>query len=99
MRDILGLGLVLLYASAYCVSAIAWLGGIALLFRTMASRKAGVSLWGAEVGYFPLTLLFRPDLLGERGLECRRKFGRILPIFVAALATGLSLGYLMRFLD
>jgi hypothetical protein len=99
MRDILGLGLVTIYAGAYCLTAIAWLGGMALLFRTMANRKAGVSLWGAELGYLPLALLFRPDLLTERGLDCRAKFGKALLVFIAALATGLCLGYAMRFLS
>jgi hypothetical protein len=98
MWDILGLGLVTLYASAYCLTAIAWLGGVALLFRTMANRKVGISLWSAELGYLPLGLLFRPDLLTERGKDCRAKFGKALLVFIAALATGLLLGYVMRFL-
>ncbi len=87
----LGLAILLLYGSAYCAAAIAWLAAVSYLVRTVANRKPGVRLWSAGLGYIPLNLVFRPDLLTERGQLWRRRFGRSVLVFVGALAAGVAL--------
>lgn len=99
MGDVLGLAIVTLFAGAYCAAAIAWLAGAILLVRTLAHRRPGVRLWSRELLYVPLTLVFRPALLTDRGRLCRSQLGWALLAFVGALGTGLALGGLMRLLD
>jgi hypothetical protein len=98
VRYAYGLTLMILYGSAYCVTAIAWTAAVYYLFKTIANRQPGVRLWNAALGYFPLNLVFRPDLLTDRGRLCRRRFGISLLAFVSALGTGFALGGVARLL-
>lgn len=93
-----GLLLLLLYGSAYSVTAIAWSAAVFYLFMTIANRQPGVRLWNAALGYVPLNIVFRPDLLTDRGRLCRRRFGISLLTFVGALGTGSAIGVVARLL-
>ena len=93
-----GLTLLTLYGSAYSVTAIAWSAAVFYLFMTIANRQPGVRLWNSALGYVPLNIVFRPDLLTDRGLLCRRRFGISLLVFVGALGTGLAIGVVARLL-
>lgn len=84
----------MLFAVAYCLAAIAWSAAVLYLFKTIANRRPGVRLWGAELGYIPLNAVFRPDLLTDRGRLCRRRFGISALVFIAALGTAFTLGVL-----
>jgi hypothetical protein len=98
VRYALGLTLLILYGSAYSVTAIAWVAAVYYLFKTIANRQPGVRLWNAALGYIPLNIVFRPDILTERGRVCRRRFGVSLLVFVGALGIGLALGGVARLL-
>ena len=91
MWNPLGLTLLLLYGSAYCVAAIAWLAAMSYLIRTLANRKPGIPLWSVRLVYIPLNIVFRPDLLTERGQLCRRRFGISALVFLGALVAGVVL--------
>jgi hypothetical protein len=93
-----GLAMLMLFASAYCVAAIAWSAAVFYLFKTVANRHPGVRLWSAALGYIPLNAVFRPDLLTDRGRLYRSRFGISLLVFVGALGAGLALGALARLL-
>lgn len=96
--DIVGLVIVTLWAGMYCVAAIAWLAAFSYLIRIVRYRKPGVALWTARLAYFPPNIVFRPELLTETGLLCRRRFGISAAVFLAALLAGLAIGALMRHL-
>jgi hypothetical protein len=99
MQEALAFVVMMLFASAYSVAAIAWLAAVALLWRTMAHRKAGVRLWSPELAYCPACIVFRPDLLTERGLQCRQSFGKAVLVFVTAVAVGLIVSGILRVLS
>jgi hypothetical protein len=96
--DIVGLAIVTLWAGMYCVAAIAWLAAFSYLIRILRYRKPGIPLWTARLAYFPPNIVFRPELLTETGLLCRRRFGISAAVFLGALVGGLTLGALMRVL-
>ena len=98
MRTVSGLTLLTLYGGAYAVTAIAWSVAVFYLFMTIANRQPGVRLWNAALGYVPLNIVFRPDLLTDRGRLCRRRFGISLLAFVGALGTGIAIGLIARLL-
>ncbi len=88
--------LLLLFASAYSVAAIAWSAAALYLFKTVAHRRPDVRLWGAALGYIPLNIVFRPALLTERGRMYRRRFGVAALVFAIALSTGLAIQEILR---
>ena len=88
----------MLYGSAYSVTAIAWLAAVYYLFKTITNRQPGVPLWNAALGYIPLNIVFRPDILTDRGRLCRRRFGVSLLVFVGALGAGIAIGLVARLL-
>jgi hypothetical protein len=96
--DIVGLAIITLWAGMYCIAAIAWLAAFSYLIRILRYRKPGVALWTARLAYFPQNIVFRPELLTETGLLCRRRFGISAFVFLGALIGGLTLGALMRYL-
>jgi hypothetical protein len=96
VQQVLGFVVLTLFGCAYTVATIAWLAAAYCLWQTMANRRPGVRLWGAAVGYFPLNIVFRPDLLTERGQLFRRRFGQAVLAFAVAVATGLVLDGLLR---
>ncbi len=98
MRNALGLGMLLAFASAYCVAAIAWIAAISCLFGTMANRRPGVRLWNATLGYFPPNIIFRPDLLTDRGRLHRRRCAIAILTFLGALGAALALERLLSLL-
>jgi hypothetical protein len=98
VSDILGLAIVTVWAGCYCIAAIAWLAAFCALLRLARHRKPGVTLWTPRLAYFPPNIVFRPELLTEAGLLSRRRLGIFLAAFLAALAGGLGLGALMRYL-
>ena len=75
-------------ACAYSIAAIAWFLAVANLFRTVANRRPGTPLWSRRLAYFPLNIVFFPDLLTERGRMCRRRFGLSVAVFLGAIAFG-----------
>jgi hypothetical protein len=81
----------MLFACVYSIAAIAWSAAVVYLFKTIAHRRSRISLWSAALAYTPLNLVFRPDLLTERGLQYRLRFGVAVLIFVCAVAAGLVL--------
>jgi hypothetical protein len=98
MRNVFAFAILMLFAGAYCVAAIAWSAAALYLFRTIANRQPGVRLWSAALGYIPLNAVFRPDLLTDRGRLCRRRFGLSVLVFVGALGSGFALGAIARLL-
>lgn len=98
MRSVVGFALLALVGSVYTVATVAWLAALYYLLKTMANRRSGVPLWSAPLAFFPPNIVFRPDLLTERGQAFRRRFGRAALVFVAAVAAGLTLGWLLRWL-
>jgi hypothetical protein len=99
MQHLVGFTILMVFASVYTVSAIAWLAAAYYLYKTIANRRPGVSLWNAPLGYFPPNIVFRPGLLTDRGQLFRRRFGQAVVICVAAVATGLALDGLLRMLS
>jgi hypothetical protein len=91
--------LFLLFGAAYSVACIAWFTALSYLFKTVAGRKPGVRLWSPELGYFPPNIVFRSDLLTDRGRVARRLFGRCVLVFLGTLAAGLALSSLARLLS
>ena len=83
------------YAAAYSVAAIAWIVAVRYLFTVVAHRRPGVPLWDPALAYFPLNLVFRPDLLTDRGRLSRRRFGVAALVFLGALGIGLGIGALL----
>ena len=98
MRNVLGLTLLLLYGTAYAVAAIAWFVAALYLLRTVANRQPGVRLFSAPLAYCPVNIVFRPDLLTDRGQACRRRFGLFGMVFAGALGAGIALAGLARWL-
>ena len=98
MQDAIGLTVLMLAGSVYTVATVAWLAAAYYLFQTMANRRSGVLLWSAALAYFPPNIVFRPDLLTERGQVFRRRFGTAALVCAAAVATGLALSGLVRVL-
>jgi hypothetical protein len=96
MRQALGAAIFFLFAGAYCAAAIAWSGAAWYLFKTVVHRQPGVRLWSATLGFFPLNIVFRPALLTDRGLACRRRFAICLGVFLVAVTIGLALSGLAR---
>jgi hypothetical protein len=99
MQHLVGLIILMAFASVYTVSTIAWLAAVYYLYKTIANRCPGVSLWNGPLGYFPPNIVFRPGLLTDRGQFFRRRFGQAVVVFVAAVATGLALDGLLRMLS
>jgi hypothetical protein len=98
MAQSVGFAVFLLFGTAYCVACIAWFTALSYLFKTVANRHPGVRLWSAELGYLPFNIVFRPDLLTDRGQLARQRFGRWLLVFLGSLAAGLALSALARIL-
>ncbi len=98
MQGAVGFVVLMLLSSVYTVATVAWLAAVYYLFKTIANRRSEVLLWSAPLGFFPPNIVFRPDLLTERGQVFRRRFGQAALVFVAALATGVALGWLVRLL-
>jgi hypothetical protein len=99
MRHAVDLAILILFATAYSAAAIAWSVAAVYLFRTIANRRPDVGLWSGAVGYIPLNIVFRPNLLTERGKLYRRRFGRAALVFAAALGAGVSLSGLLQALS
>ena len=99
MPQALGVAILILFGTAYTVATTAWLAAAYYLFKTIANRRSDVPLWSAPLGFFPPNIVFRPDLLTDRGRFFRRKFGQAIVVFVAAMATGLALDGLVRTLS
>src|SRR5512139_2786780 len=98
MPNALGFAILILFGSVYTVATVAWLAAAYYLFKTIANRRPDVLLWSAPLGFFPPNIVFRPDLLTERGQLFRRRFGQAALVCVAAVATGVALGWLVRLL-
>jgi hypothetical protein len=98
MQDAIGFTVLMLVGSVYTVATVAWLAAFYYLFQTMANRRPEVLLWTAALAYFPPNIVFRPDLLTERGHVFRRRFGTAALVCVAAVATALALSGLVRLL-
>ena len=96
MQDAIGFSVLMLVSSVYTVATVAWLAATYYLFQTMANRRSGVLLWSAVLAYFPPNIVFRPDLLTERGQVFRRRFATAALVCAAAVATGLALSGLVR---
>lgn len=99
MQRTLGFAILILFGSVYTVATIAWLAAVYSLFKTIANRRSDVLLWSAPLGFFPPNIVFRPDLLTDRGQFFRRRFGQAALVFAAAVATGLALDGLVRMLS
>lgn len=99
MRPVLDYAVLILFATAYSAAAMAWSVAVVYLFRTVANRQPGVRLWSAALGYVPLNIVFRPDLLTERGRLFRRRFGKAVLFFVVAVGAGAALTGLLRALS
>jgi len=99
MQHALGFAILILFGSVYTVATMAWLAAAYYLFNTIANRRAEVLLWSAPLGFFPPNIVFRPDLLTDRGQFFRRRFGQAVLVFVAAVAAGLALHGLARLLS
>jgi hypothetical protein len=99
MRHALDLAILILFATAYSAAAIAWSVAAVYLFRTIANRRPGVRLWSAALGFVPLNIVFRPDLLTDRGQLYRRRFGKAAFFFAIAVGTGFALSGLLRALS
>jgi len=98
MQSALGFAFLALVGSVYTVATVAWLTAAYYLLKTMTNRRSGVLLWSAPLAFFPPNIVFRPDLLTERGRAFRRTFGQAALVCVAAVATGLALCGLVRWL-
>lgn len=98
MYDLVGLMIIMVFASAYSVAAMAWLAGVYCLWKTIVHRRPGVPLWGAPLAYFPPSIVFRPGLLTDRGQRYRRQFGYAIVMFVASVVSGLALEGLLGML-
>ena len=99
MRPALGFAILILLGSAYTVATMAWLAAAYCLLKTIANRRPEVLLWSAPLGFFPPNLVFRPDLLTDRGRFFRRRLGQAGLVFAAAVTTGLVLHGLVRMLS
>jgi hypothetical protein len=99
MAPPLSFALFLLFGTAYSAACIAWFTALSYLFKTISGRKPGVRLWAPELGYFPPNIVFRSDLLTDRGRLARRRFGRWVLVFLGTLAAGLALSALARLLS
>ncbi|MBP2672785.1 MAG: hypothetical protein H6Q85_2851, partial [candidate division NC10 bacterium] len=88
----------MLAGSVYTVATVAWLAAAYYLIQAMANTRSGVLLWSAALAFFPPNIVFRPDLLTERGRVFRRRFGAAALVCVAAVATALALSGLVRVL-
>jgi hypothetical protein len=99
MQVVLGFTMLMVCGSVYTVATLAWLAAAYFLLKTIANRQPGVLLWGAPLGYFPPNIVFRPDLLTNRGQFFRRRFGQAVLVLVAAVAAGLALDWLVRMLS
>jgi len=99
MQPALGFAILMVLGSVYTVATIAWLAAAYYLFRTVANRRPGTLLWSMPLGYFPPNIVFRPDLLTDRGQLFRRRFGKAALVCVVAVATGLALDGLLRMLS
>jgi hypothetical protein len=99
MRHALGFAILILFGSVYTVATIAWLAAAYCLLKTMANRRSEVLLWSAPLGFFPPNIVFRPDLLTDRGQFFRRRFGQAVLVFSASVAAGLALHGLVRVLS
>ena len=99
MRHALGFAILILFGSVYTVATMAWLAAAYCLLKTIANRRSEVLLWSAPLGFFPPNIVFRPDMLTDRGQFFRRRFGQAALVFAAAVATGLALHGLVRLLS
>jgi len=96
MHDAIGFTVLMLAGSVYTVATVAWLAAAYYLFQTMANTRSGVLLWSAALAYFPPNIVFRPDLLTDRGRVFRRRFATAALVCAAAVATGLALSGFVR---
>jgi hypothetical protein len=99
MTHAVGFALFLLFGTAYCLACIAWFVALSYLFKAVTMRRPGVALWNPELGYFPPNIVFRADLLTDRGRLARQQCGQWVLIFLGALAAGLALSTLARLLS
>jgi hypothetical protein len=73
----------------WCAAVFCWASSLFYMFRTVALRKTGVSLWHGT-GFNPFNLLLQPSKLSEAGLKARRRcFYSALGFFGCALLAGL----------
>ena len=98
MHAVVGFAFLILLGSIYTVATVAWLVAAYCLCKTIANRRSAVPLWSAPLAFFPPNIVFRPDLLTDRGQIFRRRFGQAAFVFLAAVATGLLLGGIARML-
>lgn len=98
MRPGLGFAILIVLGSLYTVATVAWLAAAYCLVKTIANRRPEVLLWSAPLGFFPPNIVFRPDLLTDRGRRFRRRFAHAGLVFAAAVAAGLALHGLVRLL-
>lgn len=99
LQPVLGFAILVLFGTVYTVATMAWLVAACCLFKTIANRKSGVQLWSAPLGFFPPNIVFRPDLLTDRGQFFRRRFGRAALVFAASVASGIVLDGILRMLS
>jgi hypothetical protein len=99
MRPFLDFVILMFFASTYSAAAIAWSVAVLYLWKTIANRRPEVRLWSAALGYVPLNIVFRPELLTERGRLCRRRFGVALLAFVVAVSAGLAMNGILGLLS
>lgn len=99
MRAAIGFAFLAAVGSVYTVATVAWLAAAFFLIKTVTNRRSGVRLWSAPLAFFPPNIVFRPDLLTERGQAFRRRFGYATLVFVVAVATGVALSGLARLLS
>jgi hypothetical protein len=99
MHQLLDFVIFMLFASTYSAAALAWSAAALYLFKTIANRQPEVRLWSAALGYVPLNIVFRPELLTERGRLCRRRFCLAILTFVVAVSVGLVMSGILRLLS
>jgi hypothetical protein len=99
MQEVLAFAILMVFGSVYTVATLAWIAAVFFLLKTIGNRRPGVLLWGAPLGYFPPNIVFRPDLLTDRGQFFRRRFGQAALVFVTAVVMGLALDGLLRVLS
>ena len=73
---------------AVAIESIAWLRTVFFGWKAIANRREGVDLFrDAPLGN-PVNILFRGELLTERGLAYRRKMVRSIVFFLATAIAG-----------
>ncbi len=88
----------LLPASVVVASGLAALGAwyaiVVYSFMMVRQIRSGVPRWGRSLIYNPFNVVFRPDLLTDRGLAYRRRLGWAVAAFVCIVLGGFIVGSL-----